>query len=48
MTTTTRTPTMVAKCGCPHDPVYDEGHLDWHLRENHPEGEASRGDEDDE
>jgi hypothetical protein len=28
---------MVAECGCPYDPVYDEGSLGWHLVENHPE-----------
>jgi hypothetical protein len=28
---------MVAKCGCPYDPDYDEGYLGWHLPENHPE-----------
>ena len=27
----TRNPTMVAECGCPYDPVYDEGHLGWHA-----------------
>lgn len=31
----TRKPTMVAACGCPYDPEYDEGHLGWHLPENH-------------
>ena len=35
MTMTTRKPTMVAKCGCPYDPEYDEGSLGWHLNENH-------------
>jgi hypothetical protein len=34
-TLTTRKPTMVAKCGCPYDPVYDEDSLGWHLPENH-------------
>ena len=32
-----RNPTMVAECGCPYDPEYDEGHLGWHLIANHPE-----------
>jgi len=32
---TTRIPTTVARCGCPYDPDYDEGHLSWHLTENH-------------
>lgn len=36
MTTITRNPTMVAACGCPYDPVYDEDALGWHLLENHP------------
>ena len=36
MTMTTRNPTMVAECGCPYDPDYDEGSLGWHLIENHP------------
>jgi hypothetical protein len=40
MNTTERNPTMVAKCGCPYDPEYDEGHLGWHLAENHPEMEG--------
>ncbi len=31
----TRTPTEIAPCGCPYDPEYDEGHLGWHLVENH-------------
>jgi hypothetical protein len=35
MTMTTRNPTLVAECGCPYDPKYDEGHLGWHLTENH-------------
>lgn len=30
-----RNPTEVASCGCPYDPEYDEGHLGWHLVENH-------------
>jgi hypothetical protein len=30
-----RNPTMIAKCGCPYDPEYDEGHLGWHLTKNH-------------
>jgi hypothetical protein len=28
---------MVAPCGCPYDPEYDEDSLGWHLRENHIE-----------
>jgi hypothetical protein len=30
-----RKPTMVATCGCPYDPVYDEDCVGWHLTENH-------------
>jgi hypothetical protein len=37
MTMTERKPTMIAACGCPYDPEYDEGSLGWHLLENHPE-----------
>ena len=33
MSTTTRSPTEVAECGCPHDPEYDEGSMGWHLVE---------------
>lgn len=36
MSKAVRTPTEVARCGCPYDPEYDEGSLGWHLRENHP------------
>lgn len=35
----TRNPTMIAECGCPYDPVFDEDSLGWHLRENHIEEE---------
>jgi hypothetical protein len=37
MTSPFRNPTMVAECGCPYDPDYDEGQVGWHLVENHPE-----------
>ena len=30
-----RNPTEVAACGCPYDPVHDDGQLGWHLSENH-------------
>ena len=32
---TERKPTMIADCGCPYDPEYDEGSLGWHQSENH-------------
>ena len=35
MASDARNPTMVADCGCPYDPEYDEGSLGWHLIENH-------------
>jgi hypothetical protein len=39
MSVTERNPTLVAGCGCPYDPGYDEGSLGWHLSENHIPGD---------
>lgn len=42
MSAAIRQPAMVAECGCPYDPEYDEGSLGWHLTANHPEADPER------